>query len=91
MQIQYCQPDSLPRLDQPKGSSTGSTEVLQLLLADDLAAVASSAVELQLFMQQLEAVCQHWGLVVSGSKTECFLLDPRQQQAEKWWQSSISY
>ena len=62
---------------------------MQLLLADDLAAVASSAVALQLFMRHLEAACQRWGLVISGSKTECLAVDPRQQQSPEWWRRSL--
>jgi len=89
VQIQHHLPQSLRSLNHQLGASTGSIEVLQLLLADDLAVVTSSAVALQLFMRHLEAACQRWGLVISGSKTECMLLDPRQQQPEAWWRASI--
>ena len=88
VQVRFSLPDTLPHL-QPEqlvqrdqqlrsGRNEGSVELVQLLLADDLAAVASSAVALQLFMRHLEAACQRWGLVISGSKTECLAVDPRQ-------------
>lgn len=90
VRIEYCLPDTLRRLDPPPTSgSTGSTELLQLLLADDLAAIASSTDALQLFMRHFEAACQRWGLVISSSKTECMVLDPRQQLPAKQWQNSI--
>jgi hypothetical protein len=40
-------------------------------------------------MRHLEAACQRWGLVISGSKTECMVLDPRLQLSPEWWRSSI--
>jgi hypothetical protein len=32
---------------------------------------------LALFMRCLEAACRRWALVISGSKSECTVLDPR--------------
>ena len=92
VRVQFCLPESLKRLDGLRASDAGragSMELLQLLLADDLVAVASSPIALQLFMQQLELACQRWGLVISGSKTECMVLDPRQQLPQQWRQRSI--
>jgi hypothetical protein len=53
-----------------------------LLLADDLAAVASSALGLALYMQHLETACRHWGQVISPTKTECMVVDGRKQLSE---------
>ena len=69
--------------ETPPQSSPSSTLTLpMLLLADDLAAVASSAVGLALFMRHLEAACQRWGLVISPTKTECMVVDGREQLSE---------
>ena len=45
-----------------------------LMLADDIAVVASSAEGLQQFLTALEAACQRWGLTISQSKTELMLV-----------------
>jgi hypothetical protein len=45
-----------------------------LMLADDLAVLASTAEGLQRFITAFEAACQRWGLVISGPKTELMLV-----------------
>ena len=71
------------RLDQPapaRQSATARAESLEnlyvpvLMLADDLAVLASSAEGLQRFITAFEAACQRWGLVISAPKTELMLI-----------------
>ena len=45
-----------------------------LMLADDIAALASSAEGLERFMKALEVACQRWGLIISPGKTELMLV-----------------
>ena len=45
--------------------------------------LATSAAALALFMRCLEAACKRWALVISGSKTECMVLDPRRLLPEE--------
>ena len=89
VQLTWRNPESLPSLRQPRGSGNGHTELPQLLLADDLVATSHSAVSLQIFMRHLEAACVRWQLTISSTKTECMVVDPRQQQAPERWRSSI--
>jgi hypothetical protein len=84
VQLQYTLPAArLTRLDQPRDGPTGTVGVAQLLLADDMVVLATSAAALALFMRCLEAACKRWALVISGSKTECMVLDPRRLLPEE--------
>ena len=90
VQISFTRPAQLPRLD-PQQSSSGScqAQVPQLLLADDLVATSHCAVCLQIFVRCLEAACDRWALTISSDKTQCMVIDPRQQQPAERWRQSI--
>lgn len=45
-----------------------------LMLADDIAVLASSAEGLEQFLLALETACQRWGLTISPTKTELMLV-----------------
>ena len=69
------------RFWDPPGDTSQLTLPL-LLLADDLAAIASTATGLALFMEHFSTACQRWGLVISPTKTECMVVDGRERMSE---------
>ena len=73
------------RFWEKQSTRSGGTSRLNLpllLLADDLAAMASTARGLALFMKHFDAACQRWGLVISPSKTECMVVDGRERLSQ---------
>ena len=56
------------------GPDSRTMQLPMLMLADDIAVLASSAEGLRSFLLALEAACLRWGLIISPDKTELMLV-----------------